>query len=235
MTSPNQVSGVVHLQNFVGGKRYGGDFEPRFGLTISAPPFFDSCYPSNEKRWTTLTVHLWVWSFDTEKKHGGVEEATFTQFFDLHPEVHAPRKNRSPKISKHFFQVTHLVVPSGKNLAWAREVHIAWRRRADAPKQILEVRTPRPSQVDVEGLVLDGIFAFSKCELVCFFFRFPHSCHPVAVLLRLTCGKDGKKMHSMWFENVCRQNVEKPPIRCHSGFGSSLNDGMTWICLLSRR
>ena len=38
-----------------------------------------------------------------------------------------------------------------------------------APKWILEVRTPRPSQVDVGGLVLDGIFAFSKCELVFFF------------------------------------------------------------------
>ena len=39
--------------------------------------------------------------------------------------------------------------------------------------------------------------------------------------MRLTCGKDGKKMRNMGFENVW-QNVMMVPIRCHSGFGSTL-------------
>ena len=41
------------------------------------------------------------------------------------------------------------------------EVHIACRKRPDdAPKRILEVRTPRPAQVDVERSGLHRIFAF---------------------------------------------------------------------------
>ena len=43
------------------------------------------------------------------------------------------------------------------------------------------------------------------------------------------------KTQRMVFENVCWQNVMALPIRCHWGFGSSLNDCMRWIWLLSLR
>ena len=136
------------------------------------------------------------------KKIGGVEEATpldfrFFQLFDLHPEVHAPRKNRSSKDLQTFFSGHKACSFFGKKSRGpGRSTSL------EEDERMLQSRFWRFGLRDLHRLMLEGWFwmgfLLSQNVSWCFFFfRFPHSCHPVAVLLRLTCGKDGKKMHSM--------------------------------------
>ena len=122
-------------------------------------------------------------------------------FFGSTSKVH-PNKNRSPKISKQFFQVTNLIVSSGqKNLTWAREVWLEENDRIRSEADFWRFGLRHLHRLMLEGWCWFWIgFLLSKMlgwlKHVSWFIRFCPSFFWM-LFVRLTC--DGKQMQNMGF------------------------------------